>query len=532
MMNYNKIYNRILKRVIDFFLSLLLIVLLVPLIILIIIIKLLCDGFPIFYMPIRGGYKNRNFKIYKFRTMVINADKIGGDTTGKYDPRITKFGNFLRKTKLDEIPQLFNILFGSMSFIGPRPEVIKYTQLYSGDELKIFNVRPGITDYSSIKYVSLDEVVGSENADKNYEDLVLPEKNKLRLKYANEVSLKTDIQIFFNTIFVVLKKIILHVFKKRWKNTMEYLKLKNSNLIVSRICMGCDPMGGHAWGQTDDDEMVEAVNVAIDNGINFFDVADIYGLGKAETLLGKALGNKRSKVIIATKFGVRRTLDNKTTYYDNSPDWIKFALFQSLKRLNTNYIDIFQIHYRDYVTPLKDVVETLEDLKRSGLIRFYGLSNISQKDLTEIKPYKRNFICFQDQFSLAYRNNEKDIIKISRELEMTPLTWGSLGQGILSGKYDRNVRFDSNDRRSRPEYINFHGEKLQKNIDIVDQLKILSKKYEKSSSAIAIRFILDYLEDSVVLVGMKRKDQVISNCEAVGWNLNILDINKLDSISE
>ena len=147
--------------------------------------------------------------------MVKDADKIGGGTTALNDSRITKVGAILRKTKLDEIPQLLNIINGTMSFIGPRPELLRYTEQYSGEEELILQVRPGITDYSSIQFINLDEIVGGDNADEMYEKYVLEEKNKLRVKYAKTVSFVNDIKIFFLTVFKTLKKIVSVISKKK-----------------------------------------------------------------------------------------------------------------------------------------------------------------------------------------------------------------------------------------------------------------------------------------------------------------------------
>jgi len=312
---------------------------------------------------------------------------------------------------------------------------------------------------------------------------------------------------------------------------LEYITLRNSDLKVSRICIGGDPMGGHAWGKTDETELIDAVCFGVERGINFFDTADVYGLGKAEELLGKALQGKRDKVIIASKFGVRRTEDNTKTFFDNSPSWIRQAVEGSLRRLQTDYLDVYQIHDLDGVTPVEEVVGTLEKLKQDGKVRYYGLSNISAEDIGKLKPYKDKFISFQNQYSLVCRDYEDDIRDISKELYVNPLTWGSLGQGILTGKYGRDVRFSEDDRRSRPTYPNFHGEKLQKNIDIVECMRKVGENYGKEPSAVAIRYILDYLPDSVAIVGVKRKEQVASNCEACGWKLRPCDIEILDNIS-
>ena len=230
---------------------------------------------------------------------------------------------------------------------------------------------------------------------------------------------------------------------------MEYIQLKNTDLTVSRIAIGGDPMGLHAWGDTNEADMLEAVRCAIDQGITYFDTADVYGLGTAEQLLAKGIGADRQKVVIATKFGVRRNEENTRTFYDNSPQWMRQAVEGSLRRLKTDYIDIYQIHYLDGVTPIADVIEGLERLKEEGKIRYYGLSNLSRKELDLLLPYAGKFCSFQNQFSLACRDYEPDIRTIAEQLGVTPLTWGSLGQGILTGKYGRDVVMDKNDIHSR-----------------------------------------------------------------------------------
>jgi myo-inositol catabolism protein IolS len=311
---------------------------------------------------------------------------------------------------------------------------------------------------------------------------------------------------------------------------MEYITLKNSNLKVSRLCMGGCPMGGHGWGDVSENNLIKAVHTAIDQGVNFFDTADTYGLGKSEEVLGRAIKGNRDKVVLATKFGVR--FENGKTFYDNSPAWIEKAVKGSLKRLGTDYIDLYQIHYRDNKTSINDVICKLEDLKTKGYIRYYGLSNIHQEDKTELNSHIGKFVSFQDEYSLACRKNEKDLLNLSNELELSPLTWGSLGQGILTGKYDSNVKFDSDDRRSRDIYINFHGEKLKNNLEIVNVMRKISEQTGKSIPSIALRFILDHIPNSVVLAGIKNPNQLLSNLEAMEWNLSSEQIDELLMISE
>lgn len=310
---------------------------------------------------------------------------------------------------------------------------------------------------------------------------------------------------------------------------MEYITLKHSDLKVSRFCMGGCPMGGYGWGKVNESDLINAVHMALDNGVNMFDTADIYGLGKSEELYGNVLRDKRNKAIIATKFGVR--IVNGRTFYDNSSNWINQAVESSLKRLKTDYIDLYQIHYRDGITDMDTVLETLDKIRDKGYIRYYGLSNITKKDITDFEKYKNQFVSFQDEYSLACRKNEQDMLELADILDLTPLTWGSLGQGILTGKYNINTAFGADDRRQRDIYVNFHA-KLRKNLDIVEVARAISKETGKSISSIAIRFILDYLKNSVVIVGVKNEEQLLSNISSMDWSLTSEQMNQLIKISE
>ena len=216
-MGYDSFYNVYLKRWLGCLLAIVLIMVLWPIFCIISLSIMLEDGLPVFYRPSRGGFHNKSFRIFKFRTMVKNADQIGGGTTALNDPRITKIGNILRKTKLDEIPQLFNIISGSMCFIGPRPELLRYTDQYEGEEKLILSVRPGITDFSSIEFINLDELVGQENAEEMYEKYVLNKKNQLRIRYAKEVSFTTDIKLFSLTLWRVIIKALSFIFLGKHK---------------------------------------------------------------------------------------------------------------------------------------------------------------------------------------------------------------------------------------------------------------------------------------------------------------------------
>jgi lipopolysaccharide/colanic/teichoic acid biosynthesis glycosyltransferase len=193
------------KRIFDVLASSIALILLSPILIIISFWIVLDSDGGIFYKQERIGKNQKPFWLYKFRSMRPNSDQLGQITIGK-DNRITKVGHFIRKYKLDELPQLLNILKGDMSIVGPRPEVKKYVDLYNAEQLKVLSVKPGLSDYASIEYFDEQEILGqAENPDKEYIEKVMPAKLELNLKYIKEKSLLTDLKIIYNT----LKKIFI-----------------------------------------------------------------------------------------------------------------------------------------------------------------------------------------------------------------------------------------------------------------------------------------------------------------------------------
>ena len=196
-----------LKFLFDRITSFVMFIILSPVFLLIAVLIKIEDGGPVFYRGVRVGLNGKKFRMFKFRTMVLNADKIGGPSTADDDPRITKTGKFLRKCKLDEIPQLINVFTGEMSFVGPRPEVIFYVDMFTEEEKKILSVRPGITDWASLW--DCDEgaiLAGSPDPEKAYMEKIRPEKLRLQLKYVNNHSFGIDLVILFKTFIKVIKK--------------------------------------------------------------------------------------------------------------------------------------------------------------------------------------------------------------------------------------------------------------------------------------------------------------------------------------
>lgn len=193
------------KRLFDIIFSLIGLIFLSPILILIAIcIKIDSKG-PVFFRQLRVGRYSKDFKIFKFRTMQIDSDKLGLLTVGDKDPRVTKVGYFLRKYKLDEFPQLINVLVGHMSFVGPRPEVQKYVNYYTEEDLQILNVKPGITDYASIKYRDEAEIIRqAKDAEKAYVEDIMPEKIKLNKEYINNNNIFIDIKIILKTFLSII----------------------------------------------------------------------------------------------------------------------------------------------------------------------------------------------------------------------------------------------------------------------------------------------------------------------------------------
>lgn len=307
---------------------------------------------------------------------------------------------------------------------------------------------------------------------------------------------------------------------------MEYVRLGDTDLEVSRFGFGGCPLGGHGWGDTDEQRLKAAIAGAFDAGVTLFDTADVYGLGHSEALLGEVLQAHRDEVVFATKFGVRRKDDS--TVYDNSADWIQSSVEGSLKRLRTDYIDLYQLHYWDSQTPLTDVVETLQMLRRQGKIRSFGVTNLNPR---EISPDRIDGLV---SFSMEYNLTRQDRTAEIRAIEasgLTFLSWGSLAQGALSGKYSADTAFDPADRRSRDAYSAFHGKGLERREQVVALLRTMAPNYPgRTVAQMAIRWILDMHPKSAALVGMKSPEQVRDTCGAFDWSLTAEDLSRLSSV--
>jgi len=197
-----------LKRFFDLILSFIGLLIIVPILFLITILIKISSSGPVFYKQVRVGKNNKDFKIFKFRTMHLNADKKGLLTVGGRDPRVTSIGYYLRKFKLDELPQLINVFKGDMSFVGPRPEVRQFVNLYSEIQKKVLNVKPGITDLASIEFRNENEILSKEeDPNQYYIDNIMPKKLEINLKYINQRNLLKDFVVIIKTIKVIFNSV-------------------------------------------------------------------------------------------------------------------------------------------------------------------------------------------------------------------------------------------------------------------------------------------------------------------------------------
>jgi myo-inositol catabolism protein IolS len=277
-----------------------------------------------------------------------------------------------------------------------------------------------------------------------------------------------------------------------------------STLRLRRFGFGCEQLGGYDWGSVDVGEVEAAVDLAVRQGVTFFDTADCYGRGASERHLGRILGARRTQVILATKFGVRFTAAG-AVWYDSSPAWARQALDESLVRLGTDFVDLLQMHYWDGSTPLPKLFDCLERLREEGRIRFYGVTNHVPTGV-RFSDYP-GLVSASLEYSLVERSHERIALDLGNA-GLTFLAYGSLGQGLLSGKYPSGVAFGSDDRRSRSKYRHFHGAAATRNARIVEMLRAQAQALNVPPSQLAIAWVLRALPAGVPLVGIKRAQQL------------------------
>lgn len=318
---------------------------------------------------------------------------------------------------------------------------------------------------------------------------------------------------------------------------MKYAQLGNTGVFVSRLCLGAMTFGGSenavttAIGRLSQDETDKIVMQALDAGINFIDTADVYGGGASEERLGEALKGRRHDVVLATKMSGR--VGPGPNQIGQSRLHIMEALEGSLKRLQTDHIDLYQIHNFDPLVPLEDVMRTLDNVVRQGKVRYIGCSNFAAWQLmkalgiSERSGYAR-FASIQSFYSLAARDIEQEIIPALEDQKLGLLCWSPLGGGLLSGKFDRTGSTDPNSRRTK---IQFPPVNEAKAFDIIDVLKTIAARHDASAAQVALAWLLAQQQVTSVISGVKRPDQLADNLAAMDLVLNNEDFVQLDEVS-
>jgi aryl-alcohol dehydrogenase-like predicted oxidoreductase len=314
--------------------------------------------------------------------------------------------------------------------------------------------------------------------------------------------------------------------------------LGKTGIKVSEICLGAMTFGGRGYwkyiGELEQKDADILVMTALDTGVNFFDVADVYSEGLAEEMLGKALGNSRKDIILATK--VRGRTGKGPNDVGLSRNHIIEACNASLKRLGTDYIDLYQVHSFDPYTPLEETLRALDDLVRTGKIRYIGASNYTGWQLMKAlsvsdKYYLERFVTLQAFYSLVARDLENELVPLSLDQKLGILPWSPLGGGFLTGKYRRGKKRPENARRTDPEnqFLQFDEEK---GYDIVDELEKIAHNHNATITQAALNYLLRKPGVSSVIIGVKNKRQLSDDLKSSDWEITPEEVSSLDAISE
>lgn len=302
------------------------------------------------------------------------------------------------------------------------------------------------------------------------------------------------------------------------------VKLGKSNIEVNPIGLGTNAVGGHnLYPNLDEEQGKNVVRAALDNGVNLLDTAFIYGPGRSEELVGEVVKEyNREDVVIATKGA--HYFDGDDTKLSNDPEFLKEQVENSLKRLQTDYIDLYYIHFPDDETPKDEAVAALQELKDAGKIKAIGVSNFTLEQLKEANK-NGNVDVIQHEYNLLNREYEH-ILEYTAEHDITFIPYFPLAAGLLAGKYDENTTFDDL-RAEKPE---FQGEAFKENLKKVDKLREIAQEHGVDVAHIVLAYYLTKPSLDVIIPGAKRGEQVIDNLKTLEVNLTEENIQLIESL--
>jgi aryl-alcohol dehydrogenase-like predicted oxidoreductase len=322
---------------------------------------------------------------------------------------------------------------------------------------------------------------------------------------------------------------------------MEFRRLGNSGLMVPALGLGSGTFGGNGdffrvWGSNGVPEATRMVDICLEAGLNLFDSADIYSNGMSEEILGKAIHGRRDRVIISTKGGLRAGTEPNSV--GSSRFHLTSAIHGSLRRLGTDYVDIYQLHAFDALTPVEEALQTLDDFVRAGKIRYIGCSNFSgwhlMKSLSASDRYGLpRMVAHQAYYSLVGREFEWELMPLGLDQGVGTIVWSPLGWGRLTGKVRRSAPLPENSRLRSKSNTDFGPPVADEYLyRVVDALDDVAKETGKSVAQIAINWLLQRPTVANVVFGARNEEQLKQNLGAVGWNLSAEQVAKLDAASD
>ena len=312
---------------------------------------------------------------------------------------------------------------------------------------------------------------------------------------------------------------------------MEKRKFGNTDIEVTPVGLGTWAIGGWMWGGTDEAQSIDTIHRAVDKGIGLVDTAPVYGFGRSEEIVGKALTNgRRDQVALATKAALNWNDDQDKVWRDATASRIEREVEDSLKRLQTDRIDIYQIHWPDPKTPMEETARALEKLYQAGKIRAIGVSNFTPSQMDELRK-SVPLHSLQPPYNLFERGIEQDILPYCRENGIATITYGGLCRGLLTGKMREDTQFTGDDlRKSDPK---FQGDRYRQYLSAVAELdQFARERYQKNVLALALRWLVDQPGVTTALWGARKPEQLDPVDEIEGWSLDQEAMATIDGILE